>query len=160
MDIVRMAVAQHDNGWYEWEIAPKLRRRRPHGLCPRRRSRGQSGAVAARHRPGRAATSVCRRPDQRPRGAALRHLSRPRSLRPPRKRRSSVLWTTTHGRSKRCAAWADQPAMQRWLEPAHLDANITLLQFCDVARSRCRCRGSAAASSATCPWTTPAPPPT
>ena len=25
VDIVRMAVAQHDNGWYEWECAPKLR---------------------------------------------------------------------------------------------------------------------------------------
>ena len=134
VDILRMAVAQHDNGWYEWERAPKLRADGVpmdfvHDDDP-------VGKVALWRR------GIDRAAQQHPYAGVLisGHAARLYGTYPGHGLSAAAQeaiqrFVDDHARQVETlrAAWADQPAMQRWLEPAHLDANITLLQFCDVA---------------------------
>lgn len=133
-DILRMAVTQHDNGWYEWEIEPKLR---ADGVPMDFVHDDDPVAKVDLWRRGIARAAL-----QHPYAGVLisGHATRLYGVYAGHglaaaTRQAIQAFVDDHARSIDIlrAAWADQPDMLRWLEPAYLEANISLLQFCDVA---------------------------
>lgn len=132
--VVDMAVAQHDNGWYEWEAAPKLRDDGfpmdfVHDDDP-------VGKVELWRR------GITRAAAQHPYAGVLisGHATRLYGVYPGRgltgtAQQAIQTFVDDHARRVDAlrAAWGDAPDTDQWLAEPRLEGNITLLQFCDVA---------------------------
>lgn len=133
-DAVMLGIAQHDNGWYEWEQRPRLRAdgypmdfvhdADPLGkLALWRRGverlyaqHPYAGLLLARH-----AALLYGEPAANGQEAEIDVAIR-----------QFTAWQTQLADSL-CAAWAHDKAMQAWLRPSRIDANTRLLQFGDTS---------------------------
>lgn len=136
-DAVMLAIGQHDNGWWEWEQQPRLRRDGypmdflhhddPVGkVALWRRGVERAGAqhpyaglLIARHASLLYAEFPSRDLDETVQAAIQAFLDEDRG-------RADVLRAT----------WQNQAAAPQWLTPTRIEANTRLLQFGDTASLR------------------------